>query len=238
MSRYLFEPPPTVSVEIAGQDTRFPVNRIFCVGRNYAAHVREMGFDPDREAPCYFTKASQCIVPSGSEIPYPPATDDYHHEIELVVAIGRSGHELAEDEALSVVYGYACGLDMTRRDLQIASREGKGPWDIGKDFENAAVISSIRPATEIGHPERGRIELRVNGEQQQDSDLANLIWPVPAIIAHLSTYYRLEPGDLIYTGTPDGVGPVRPGDRIAGSIAGVGEIELVCRPDQAREQEQ
>lgn len=236
MSSYLFEPPPPVSVEIAGRDARFPVNRIFCVGRNYAAHVREMGFDPDREAPCYFTKASCCIAPSGSTIPYPPATDDYHHEIELVAAIGKAGYELPEDEALSVVFGYACGLDMTRRDLQIASRESKGPWDIGKDFENAAVIGPIRPAADIGHPDRGRIELRVNGEQRQDSDLANLIWPVPAIIAHLSTYYRLEPGDLIYTGTPDGVGPVRPGDRITGSVEGVGEIELVCRPNEAQGQ--
>jgi fumarylpyruvate hydrolase len=229
VSRYLFEPPPTVSVEVAGSDARFPVNRIFCVGRNYAAHVREMGFDPDREAPCYFTKASRCIVPSGSAIPYPPATDNYHHEIELVVAIGEAGFDLAEDEALSIVFGYACGLDMTRRDLQTASRESKGPWDIGKDFENAAVIGAIQPAAEIGHPDRGRIELSVNGERRQDSDLANLIWSVPAIIAHLSTYYRLEPGDLVYTGTPDGVGPVQPGDRITGSIAGVGEIELSIR---------
>jgi fumarylpyruvate hydrolase len=236
VSSYLFEPPPPVSVEIAGRDARFPVNRIFCVGRNYAAHVREMGFDPDREAPCYFTKASCCIAPSGSTIPYPPATDDYHHEIELVAAIGKAGYELPEDEALSVVFGYACGLDMTRRDLQIASRESKGPWDIGKDFENAAVIGHIRPVADIGHPDRGRIELRVNGEQRQDSDLANLIWPVPAIVAHLSTYYRLEPGDLIYTGTPDGVGPVRPGDRITGSVEGVGEIELVCRPNEAQGQ--
>ena len=236
MSTWIFEPAPPVSVEVSGTDARFPVNRIFCVGRNYAEHVREMGFDPEREAPCYFTKASRCITPTGSEIPYPPATQNYHHEIELVVAVGRPGFELPVEDALSVVYGYACGLDMTRRDLQIASRDSKGPWDIGKDFEHAAIISPIRPAAEIGHPDRGRIELRVNGEQRQDSDLEHLIWPVPAIIAHLSTYYRLEPGDLIYTGTPDGVGPVRPGDRIAGSIAGVGEIELVCRPNKAREQ--
>ena len=236
MSTWIFEPAPPVSVEVSGTDARFPVNRIFCVGRNYAEHVREMGFDPERESPCYFTKASRCITPTGSEIPYPPATQNYHHEIELVVAVGRPGFELPVEDALSVVYGYACGLDMTRRDLQIASRDSKGPWDIGKDFEHAAIISPIRPAAEIGHPDRGRIELRVNGEQRQDSDLEHLIWPVPAIIAHLSTYYRLEPGDLIYTGTPDGVGPVRPGDRIAGSIAGVGEIELVCRPNKAREQ--
>ena len=229
MSNYLFEPPPPVSVEISGTDVRFPVNRIFCVGRNYAAHVREMGFDPGREEPCYFTKASRCIAASGSEIPYPPATENFHHEIELVVAIGKAGFELAADESLSVVYGYACGLDMTRRDLQVASRGSKGPWDIGKDFENSAVIGPIRPADEIGHPAEGRIQLSVNGELRQDSDLDQLIWSVPEIVSHLSRYYRLEPGDLVYTGTPDGVGPVGPGDRIAGSIAGVGEIALAIR---------
>lgn len=229
MSEYIFDPAPTVSVEISGSDARFPVNRVFCVGRNYAAHVREMGFDPDREEPCYFTKAARCIAPSGSEIPYPPATQNYHHEIELVVAIGENGFELSAEDALSIVYGYACGLDMTRRDLQIASRESKGPWDIGKDFENAAIISAIRPVEQIGHPASGRIELSVNGEQRQDSDLENLIWSVPEIIAHLSRFYRLEPGDLIYTGTPDGVGPVRPGDRISGSVAAVGEIFLQIR---------
>jgi fumarylpyruvate hydrolase len=229
VSKYLFEPAPVVSVEIAGTDLRFPVNRIFCVGRNYAAHVREMGFDPEREEPCYFTKSARCITPSGSEIPYPPATEDYHHEIELVVALGKEGFELSVDEALSVVYGYACGLDMTRRDLQVASRESKGPWDIGKDFENSAVISPIRAVEEIGHPVNGRIRLSVNGELRQDSDLENLIWSVPEIIAHLSRLYRLVPGDLIYTGTPDGVGPVKPGESLTGSVATVGEIELSIR---------
>ncbi len=231
MSRYLFEPPPPVSVEVCGSDVRFPVNRIFCVGRNYAAHVREMGFDPDREEPCYFTKASRSIAASGSEIPYPPATQNYHHEIELVVAVGKAGFELSVDAALSIVYGYACGLDMTRRDLQIASRESKGPWDIGKDFENAAVISPIRTVEEIGHPAGGRIRLSVNGQLRQDADLGHLIWSVPEIIAHLSRYYRLRPGDLIYTGTPDGVGPVEPGDHITGSIAAVGDIALTIRSD-------
>ena len=226
MSAYLFEPAPPVSVEVSGTDARFPVNRIFCVGRNYAAHVREMGFDPEREEPCYFTKASRCIAASGSEIPYPPATQNYHHEVELVVAVGKAGFELSVDEALSIVYGYACGLDMTRRDLQVASRDSKGPWDIGKDFENSAVISPVRPAEEIGHPASGRIQLAVNGELRQDSDLVHLIWSVPEIIAHLSRYYRLLPGDLIYTGTPDGVGPVEPGDRITGSVAAVGGISL------------
>jgi fumarylpyruvate hydrolase len=179
--------------------------------------------------PCYFTKSARCITPSGSEIPYPPATEDYHHEIELVVALGKEGFELSVDEALSVVYGYACGLDMTRRDLQVASRESKGPWDIGKDFENSAVISPIRAVEEIGHPVNGRIRLSVNGELRQDSDLENLIWSVPEIIAHLSRLYRLVPGDLIYTGTPDGVGPVKPGESLTGSVAAVGEIELSIR---------
>jgi len=226
VNRYVFEPAPPVSIEVSGTDARFPVNRIFCVGRNYAAHVREMGFDPEREAPCYFTKASCCIAASGSEIPYPPATANYHHEIELVAAVGKAGFELAVDEALSIVYGYACGLDMTRRDLQVASRESKGPWDIGKDFENSAIIGPIKPAAEIGHPSSGRIQLSVNGERRQDSDIDKLIWSVPEIVSHLSRFYRLEPGDLIYTGTPDGVGPVEPGDRITGSVAAVGEITL------------
>ena len=226
MSRYIFEPTPPVAIEIDGTDARFPVNRIFCVGRNYAAHVREMGFDPDREKPCYFTKANRSLAPSGIEIPYPPATRDFHHEIELVVAIGSAGFELSANEALSVVYGYACGLDMTRRDLQVTSRASKGPWDVGKDFENSAIISPIRPAEDIGHPVSGRIRLSVNGELRQDSDLENLIWSVPEIIADLSRLYRLEPGDLVYTGTPDGVGPVGPGDRISGSVAGVGDVTL------------
>ena len=226
---YVIPAPEQVSVAVAGEKKRFPVRRIFCVGRNYAEHVREMGFDPEREAPCYFTKASRCIAASGSEIPYPPATQNYHHEIELVVAIGRAGFELSVADALSVVYGYACGLDMTRRDLQVASRESKGPWDIGKDFENSAIISPIRPAEAIGHPVNGRIQLSVNGKLRQDSDLEKLIWSVPEIVSDLSRLYRLEPGDLVYTGTPDGVGAVRPGDKITGSVTGVGEVALAIR---------
>ena len=226
MTDYLFDPPVTTSVEVAGSDRRFPVRRVFCVGRNYAAHVREMGFDPDRDEPVYFTKSALCIVPAGSRIPYPPGTADYHHEVELVAAIGGAGLGVSTDEANSLIFGYACGLDMTRRDLQLASRAQKGPWDIGKDFENAAVISPIHPAAEIGHPEGGRIRLAVNGETRQDSDIAKLIWSVPEIIAHLSGYYRLEPGDLIYTGTPDGVGPVVAGDRIEAEIEGVAPLAL------------
>ena len=226
MTSYLFDPAPVISVEIAGTTSRFPVNRVFCVGRNYAAHVREMGFDPDRETPCYFTKSNLSIVASGSEVPYPPGTGNYHHEIELVVAIGKPGFELTVHDAESIVFGYAAGLDMTRRDLQTASRNNKGPWDIGKDFENAAVISPISPTDDIGHPARGRISLAVNGETRQDADLDHLIWSVPEIIAHLSQFYRLEPGDLIYTGTPDGVAAVNPGDVITGQIEGVGTLEL------------
>ena len=226
MTAYLFEPAPVISAEIAGADLRFPVRRVFCVGRNYAAHVREMGFDPDREEPCYFTKSNLSVVPSGAEIPYPPGTANYHHEVELVVALGKPGFELAVEDALSVVFGYACGLDMTRRDLQVASRQSQGPWDIGKDFENAAVLGPISPADDVGHPSSGRISLTVNGETRQDSDLGHLLWSVPEIIAHLSRIYRLEPGDLIYTGTPEGVGPVTSGDTLDGEIAGVGTVAL------------
>ena len=227
MTHFLFDPLPPVSVKIGGSNVRFPVRRIFCIGRNYAEHVREMGGDPDRDEPCYFTKSSHSLVESGASIPYPPGTTDFHHEIELVVAIGYAGFEVAEDDALSLVFGYAVGLDMTRRDLQLASRGNKGPWDTGKDFENSAVIGTIAAADEIGHPSSGRIQLTVNGEQRQDSDLSHLIWSVPEIIAHLSRLYRLQPGDLIYTGTPDGVGPVKAGDRVTGEIEGVGTIGLV-----------
>jgi fumarylpyruvate hydrolase len=226
VTNYLFDPPGTTSVEVAGSDRRLPVRRVYCVGRNYAAHVREMGFDPDRDEPVYFTKSALCIAPSGARIPYPPGTADYHHEVELVVAIGAAGFEVSAEDANSLIFGYACGLDMTRRDLQLASRAQRGPWDLGKDFENAAVISPIHPAADVGHPERGRIRLAVNGETRQDSDLANLIWSVPEIIAHLSGYYRLEPGDVIYTGTPDGVGPVVAGDYIEADIEGVASLEL------------
>lgn len=223
---YLFAPPDTVSLAVAGTTDRFPVARVFCVGRNYVAHVREMGGEPERQPPCYFTKSALSVVPSGSAVPYPPGTDNLHHEIELVVAIGAPGFELTERDGLSVVYGYACGLDMTRRDLQLASRESRGPWDLGKDFESGAVVGAIAPAEHIGHPSRGRIYLSVNGETRQDSDIANLIWSVPEILADLSRYYHLRAGDLVFTGTPDGVGPVCRGDRLSGGVDGVGEIDF------------
>lgn len=226
MSEYSFPPPPPVAAAIRGRAERFPIRRIFCVGRNYEAHAKEMGVAADREAPFYFTKASAHVVASGATVPYPPGTSNYHYEMELVVAMGTSGFRIAEAQALAHVFGYACGLDMTRRDLQAAAKDKQRPWDLGKDVEQSAVLGDIAPAVEIGHPDKGRIELRVNGETRQSSDVSLLIHGVAAVIAHLSQFYHLQPGDLIYTGTPEGVGPVKPGDRLEGSIAGVGTIAL------------
>ncbi|MDD5059352.1 MAG: fumarylacetoacetate hydrolase family protein [Sideroxydans sp.] len=223
---YLFTPPAVASVPIRGSDEYFPIRRIFCVGRNYEAHAKELGNAVDRESPFYFTKSASHYVSSGATVPYPPGTANYHHEMELVVAIGQAGFHIAEEQALAHVFGYACGLDMTRRDLQAALREKKLSWDIAKDFENAAVVSALMPASTIGHPGTGKIELKVNGDMRQSSDIGLMIHPVPALIAHLSRYYHLQPGDLIFTGTPEGVGPVVAGDRIEGMIEGVGEIEL------------
>ena len=206
MTEFLFPPPSPAAAPIRGRAERFPIRRIFCVGRNYEAHAKEMGVAADREAPFYFTKASEHYAPSGSTVAYPPGTSNYHYEMELVVAIGTAGFRIAEAQALEHVFGYACGLDMTRRDLQIAAKEKQRPWDIGKDVEQSAVLGDIAPAAEIGHPDRGRIELRVNGQTRQSADVSQLIHSVAAVIAHLSQYYHLQPGDLIYTGTPEGVG--------------------------------
>jgi fumarylpyruvate hydrolase len=226
VNQWLFPPPAPVAAPIHGRAERFPVRRIFCVGRNYEAHAREMGVAADREAPFYFTKASDHYVASGSTVPYPPGTSNYHYEMELVVAIGKPGFRIAEAQALDHVFGYACGLDMTRRDLQSAAKEKQRPWDIGKDVEQSAVLGDIVPAADIGHPDHGSIELRINGHTKQSADVSLLIHGVAAVISHLSQYYHLEPGDLIYTGTPEGVGPVKPGDRLDGSIEGVGTIAL------------
>ena len=226
MSEYVFAPAGTAAAAIRGRAERFPIRRIFCVGRNYEAHAKEMGVAVDREAPFYFTKASEHSVPSGSTIAYPPGTSNYHYEMELVVAIGRAGFRIAETQALDHVFGYACGLDMTRRDLQAAAKEKQRPWDIAKDVEQSAVVGEIAPAAEVGHPDRGRIELRVNGQTKQSADISQLIHGVAAVIAHLSQYYHLQPGDLIYTGTPEGVGPVKPADRLEGSIEAVGTIAV------------
>ena len=227
---YLFDPPALPSVPIGGREARFPVRRIFCVGRNYEAHAREMGVTVDREAPFYFTKSAFAYVPSGATVNYPPESANYHYEMELVAAIGKAGFRIPVTTALDHVFGYACGLDMTRRDLQLKAREERRPWDLGKDFEDSAVLSAIVPAAQIGHPSKGKIELSVNGGVRQSSDLSLLIHPVPALVAHLSRFYHLMPGDLIYTGTPEGVGPVATGDRIEGAIEHVGSIALTIAP--------
>ena len=226
MTDFVFPPPSTPAVPVRGRTDRFPIRRVFCVGRNYAAHAREMGHAPDAEAPFYFMKAGEHYVASGSTVPYPPGTKNYHHEVEMVVAIGKDGFRIAEAHALDHVFGYACGLDMTRRDLQSAAKDKQRPWDIGKNVEQSAVLGEIAPASAIGHPARGRIELRVNGQPRQAGDLSDLIHHVAAVIANLSQYYHLRAGDLIYTGTPEGVGAVTAGDRLDGSIEGIGTIAL------------
>jgi fumarylpyruvate hydrolase len=217
---FVFPASPTPSVEVKGRTERFPVHRIYCVGRNYAAHAREMGGN-DREAPFFFTKAADAIVPNNATIPYPPRTQNLHHEIELVVAIGKGGANIPTERALDHVYGYAVGNDLTRRDLQSAARDQGRPWDTAKAFDRAAPITAIHPASEVGNLARGGIWLAVNGELRQQGDLAELIWSVPEIISELSTLFELAPGDLIYTGTPAGVSAVRPGDRIEGGVEGL-----------------
>ena len=226
MTELLFPTPPVVTASVRGRSERIPVRRIFCVGRNYEAHAREMGVAVDREAPFYFTKSAEHCVPSGSTVPYPPGTNNYHYELELVAVMGVAAFRVSADQATKSVFGYACGLDMTRRDLQFAAREQRRPWDLGKDVEQSAVLSEIVSASDIGHPSAGRIELRVNGEVRQSADISQLIHKVAEVIAHLSTFYHLNPGDLIYTGTPEGVGPVNTGDRLEGMIEGVGTVTL------------
>ncbi|HUU35043.1 MAG TPA: fumarylacetoacetate hydrolase family protein [Vicinamibacterales bacterium] len=217
---------PAPAVAVAGASAVFPARRIYCVGRNYAAHAREMGADPTREAPFFFTKPADALVMSGATIPYPPATTNLHHEIELVVALKGGGAAVATDRALDLVFGYAVGLDMTRRDLQNAAKAAGKPWDMGKGFDRSAPISPIAPAAAIGHPREGAIWVKVNGVTKQTGDLSDLIWSVPETIAYLSGLVELAPGDLIYTGTPEGVGPVVAGDLVEGHIDGVGDLTI------------
>jgi fumarylpyruvate hydrolase len=209
------------SVEIAGSARRFPVHRIYCVGRNYAAHVREMGNDPQREPPCFFMKPADAVVANGSPVPYAPRTSNLHHEVELVVAIGAAGRNIALQSALDHVFGYAVGNDLTRRDLQAAAKDKGLPWDVAKGFDHSAPITAIRTVADAGHPSSGRIWLEVNGHRRQDANLAEMIWSVPEVIAELSTLYELQPGDLVFTGTPAGVGPVQRGDSIVAGIDGL-----------------
>ncbi len=223
---FIFDAPEVPSVALAGSRARFPVRRIFCVGRNYAAHAAEMGNEVDREAPFYFTKSAFALCPSGSTIPYPPGTKDCHYEMEFVVAIGAPAFRAVEAGAMAAVWGYGCGIDLTRRDLQGAAKDKRWPWDLGKDFENAAILAPLVPAADFGAIGAQAITLSRNGETVQEARLSDMVWSVPEIIAHLSQFYHLTPGDLIYTGTPAGVGPVAPGDRLSGQIDGLEPVEL------------
>ncbi len=222
---YVIAPPAQASLPVRASAARFPVHRVYCVGRNYAAHAVEMGHDPDREPPFFFQKNPDCLASDG-RFPYPPRSSDVHHEIELVVALGAGGSDIAPGEALGLVWGYAVGLDMTRRDLQGEAKRMGRPWEIGKAFEGSAPCSEVVPASACGHPERGAIWLDVNGERRQEGDLAQLIWKVPETIAYLSGLFTLAPGDLIFTGTPAGVGPVARGDRLHGAVEGVAELRV------------
>ena len=219
------------TLSVAGTALRFPVNRIFCVGRNYAAHAREMGVDPDREPPFFFMKPAQAAVDAALPVavPYPPQTQNFHHEVELVVAIGRGGSDIAAADALAHVYGYAVGLDMTRRDLQLQARDKGRPWEFGKSFAQSAPVGAIHRAAVAGHPEHATIALEVNNLPRQKSDIDLLIWSVAECIAQLSSFEVLEPGDLIMTGTPEGVNSVVPGDAMRASIAGLGEIVVTVQ---------
>ena len=234
MTDYVFSPPPQASAAIAGQAKRFPIRRIFCVGRNYAAHAREMGKDPDREAPFFFTKPADAIVDTGASIPFPPETSNLHYEIELVVAIGTGGADIEVGKALDHVYGYAVGIDLTRRDLQQAAKDAGRPWDWGKAFDLSAPCAPLHTVEKVGHPAKGRIWLAVNGTVKQDADLTELIWPVRDIIAILSRSMTLKPGDLIMTGTPAGVGKIVAGDHVTGGIDGLGEIALTLEDAEAK----
>jgi fumarylpyruvate hydrolase len=228
------------SLTIAHREERFPVNRIFCVGRNYAAHAREMGKDPDREPPFFFMKPSTAIVDASTPttVLYPNKTHNYHHEVELVIAVGRGGRNIPVAQALEHVYGYAVGLDMTRRDLQLEARDKGRPWEFGKSFSKSAPIGSIYRVADAGHPGAARITLSVNGKTRQDSDIAKMIWASAECLAYLSEYEPLEPGDIIMTGTPEGVGAVTPGDTLEGAIEGLGSIRVNIGagvPEPARE---
>jgi fumarylpyruvate hydrolase len=227
MTTYLWAPPAVQSLSVQGRTQRLPINRLFFVGRNYHAHAIEMGRPVNKsvEQPFYFTKSPQTLVASGATVAYPPETQSYHYEMELVVAIGKPGFRVNASDAAALVYGYACGLDMTRRDLQLAARDKGRPWDLGKDVEQSSVVAPIVPMPGVVL-ERGELVLEVNERVRQRSDLDKLIWSVPELIADLSRFYHLHPGDLIFTGTPEGVGAVIAGDRIAGRIEGVGEISL------------
>lgn len=230
MSGFVIPPAAPASVAVSGGDARFPVRRIFCVGRNYAAHAREMGKDPDREPPFFFTKPADAVVDDGAHVPYPPLTENLHFEGELVVAIGKGGRNIAEADAPSHVWGYGVGNDLTRRDLQAEAKEMGRPWDWGKGFDRSAPCGPIWPVAQTGHPATGFIRTSVNGVVKQDADLAELIWPVPEVIAFLSRSVEIRPGDLIFSGTPAGVGALVPGDVCVVEIEGLGSLTTTIGP--------
>ena len=231
MTAYLWTPPAIPSLPVRGKAERLPVRRLFFVGRNYHAHAVEMGrpVDKSAEVPFYFTKSADTLVESGATVAYPPGTKNYQFEMELVLAIGAPGFRVAPSDAAGLIYGYACGLDMTRRDLQLVARDKGRPWDLGKDVEQSSVMSPVVPMPGVVL-DRGELALSVNGQVKQKSDLSKLIWNIPELLADLSMYYHLQPGDLIFTGTPEGVGALQPGDRIDGHVTGVGEIQLNIGP--------
>ncbi len=223
---YLFTPPPIVSAAVVGETDRFAVRRIFCVGRNYAAHTREMGGDPTRDAPFFFLKPADALVGSGETIAYPSDTANLHYEIELVIAIGQGGRDIPEDQALDHVFGYGVGIDLTRRDRQFEARDKGRPWDLGKAFDQSAPMAALHKAADVGHLGEGRIWLAVNDEIKQEADLSQLIWSAPEIISIISKSWELRTGDLIFTGTPDKVGPIGKGDRVTGGIAGLTDVAV------------
>jgi fumarylpyruvate hydrolase len=230
MTEPLFTVPTAPLVPVEGEAGAFPVRRIFCVGRNYAAHAAEMGNEVDREAPWYFNKSAHDSCLSGATIPYPLETANCHHEMEFVVAMGGPAFRVSEAEALTAVYGYACGIDLTRRDLQGAAKEKRRPWDLGKDFEHSAIIAPITPKAAFGEIGDQAIRLAVDGTVTQEARLSDMVWSVPEVIAHLSRFYHLQAGDLVYTGTPAGVGPVAPGNVLLGEVDGLAPLHLSIGP--------
>jgi fumarylpyruvate hydrolase len=223
---YVIDTPARPSVAVAGSDSRFPIRRIFCVGRNYADHVREMGNDPKSEPPIFFTKPADAVVPSGAAIPYPLGTSNLHHEVELVLALGKGGVNISERSALDHIWGYGVGVDLTRRDRQAEAKKAGAPWDVAKAFDDSAPTGAITPVSSSGHVSRGRIWLGVNGDVKQQADLADMIWSAPEIIAHLSRLWTLAPGDLVFTGTPSGVGALSPGDVVECGVEGLSELKF------------
>lgn len=230
MTDYVLPPPPLASLPVSIGTQRFPIRRVFCVGRNYAAHAREMGKDPDREPPFFFMKPADAVVDAKGVIPYPSLTSEFHHEVEMVVALKSGGSNVAPVDALNLVWGYGVGGDLTRRDIQDEAKKLSRPWDWAKGFDASAPCSPIHPVTAVGHPDKGTVWLRVNGELRQHGDLQDLIWSIPEVISFISQAVDLAPGDLIYSGTPAGVGPMQPGDEVTGGVEGVADFTFTVGP--------